>query len=641
MSLPLHSEYQSIINSSYNRAIDMINDKQSPEIIQPHANLPTLLEIKITETQFTIVKERPCIGTPIQSLLSDVDKQLIPGLLIQSEEINKLSTLLTLQKTELKSRVTINIQDIDSFKNISPNNLIHFKKITDFNNSEDINIFNFDNFMPIVDKINKCRELLLSNNLINHKVDCSIYNDVFFISDIHSDLRKFISLLHSGGFVELDNFDPYNEIDSDFISKIKWIKNNSLLVIIGDLVDGTRVSKINDNKINMGTVNDKIGNFEVLLHILIYNLRLQALLLNSNILFTYGNHDLFAIFKDSNGYEDYVSPETKKYFYNSMSLRANVLKYFYALSPYIVLQLSTPNNSREILCVHGGLHTKDGTNIFNKDEIINFFKFQEILSLTGVFGIDIYRESTYADQNKSDNILFDNQFKSLTEYTYYNEFKSKTTNLIGLYQKYIFSAENNTYLLISRFYTSSDQEAVCKSIQDFGHDIKMIVVGHCTTNGYESLKNIMNTNIDLYKDCDRFGEHKISKGCVVTNCSDSQNPGAPTLAFVDTAMSSAFRSRNISSIGTIDVNLSDKDKDDTSSANRDRINEMLHLHHDPLLGGTNRYYNVISRLVLPTNSSHEIILYQAASKAEHNIKYRKQMKYLKYKLKYYYLVQKS
>jgi len=621
--MSLQSEYQSI-NSSYDRAIDMI---------------------KNTETLFTIVKERPCIGTPIKSLLSDVDKQLIHELLIKSDEINALSTLLTFQKTKLESRLRFNINDIDSFKNISPNNLIHLKKIKEFN-PEDINIFNFDNFMPIVKKINKCRELLLSNNLINHKVDCSIYNDVFFISDIHSDLRKFISLLHSGGFVELDNFDPYNEIDSDFISKIKWIKNNSLLVIIGDLVDGTRVSKINDKKINMGTVNDKIGNFEILLHILIYNLRLQALLLNSNILFTYGNHDLIAIFKDSNGYEDYVSPETKKYFYNSMSLRANVLKYFYALSPYIVLQLSTPKNSREILCVHGGLHTEGGANIFNNDEIENFLKFQEILSLTGVFGIDIYRESNYADQNENDkgnNILFDNQFKSPEELVSYNYFKSETTNLIDLYNKYILSADNNKYLLISRFYTSTNQEAVCKSIKDFGHDIKMIVVGHCPTNGYESLATIMNnTSIDnnkLYENCDRLGGSINTKGCVVTNCSDDQNPGAPTLAFVDTAMSSAFRSRT--NIDPANVNLSDEEKHEASLANKERINEMLHLHYDPSLGGTNRYYNVISRLVLPTNSSHEIILYKASSKVEHNIKYRKQMKYLKYKLKYYYLVQKS
>jgi hypothetical protein len=614
--MSLQAEYKSI-NSSYDRAIHMI---------------------KNTETLFTIVKERPCIGTPIQSLLSDVDKQLIPELLIKSDEINALSTLLLDLQSRLDVRINSKI-DIDSFKNISPNNLIHLKKIKEFNNPEDINIFNFDNFMPIVKKINKCRELLLSNNLINHKVDCSIYNDVFFISDIHSDLRKFISLLNSGGFVELDNFDPYNEIDSDFISKIKWIKNNSLLVIIGDLVDGTRVSKINDNnnKFNMGTVNDKIGNFEILLHILIYNLRLQALLLNSNILFTYGNHDLIAIFKDSNGYEDYVSPETKKYFYNSMSLRANVLKYFYALSPYIVLQLSTPKNSREILCVHGGLHTEGGANIFNNNEIENFFKFQEILSLTGVFGIDIYRESTYAndDMNK---ILFDNQFKSYEELLSYNDFKSKTTNLIDLYNKYIFSTDNNKYLLISRFYSSGNQEQVCKSIKDFGHDIKMIVVGHCPTNGYQSLANIMNNNI-LYENCDRLGSIN-TKGCVVTNCSDDQNPGAPTLAFVDTAMSSAFRSRT--NIDPANVNLSDEEKHKASLANKERINEMLHLHYDPSLGGTNRFYNVISRLVLSNDKKpDEIILYKAASKGEHNIKYRKQIKYLKYKLKYYYLVQKS
>ncbi len=678
------NRFETNINLSYNLAIEMIN-KQEQNLSENNAIKQDIhnnsLEfsilqnkIKQTETQIKTVRERPHLiektNTPIQSLLSDIDKQLIPKLLITSSEINDMSIILLDMQKKLESRLHININDIDNLKNISPNNYIHLKAINHFINDLNKNaeqlpeyIFNFDNFLPIVNKLNTCRGLLLSNNLINHKVDCSIYRDVFFISDIHSDLRKFISLLYSGGFIELINFDPYNDdFNSDFINKITWIKNNSLLVIIGDLVDGTRISKIEDKIINTGTVNDKVGNFEVLLHILIYNLRLQALLLNSNILFTYGNHDLIAIYKDSNDYIGYVSPETKKYFYNSMSLRANVLKYFYALSPYIILQLSTPYNSREILCVHGGLHTGDGTNIFNKSEIINFFKFQEILSLIGVFSIDIYKESNYNLLNQNDKIervISDNQFKSTKEYKYYDEFKSKTNKLIDLYNKYIFSTDNNKYLLISRFYTSNDQDAVCKSIEDFGDDIKMIVVGHCPTNGYDSLAKIMNKpeNHHLYEKCDRLGNIIASKGCVVANCSDNQNPGAPTLAFVDTAISSAFRSRIISTLDSINVNLSDKEKLDTSLTNSKRNNEMLHLHHDPTLGGINKYYNVVLRLVLPNIISkdrlpqtktididkepHEIVLYKAAPKTDHYNKYRKQMKYLKYKLKYYYLVQKS
>ncbi len=654
------------IDSSYKSSIEMINKELLPEILNESSqdiydNSAEFIElnkkIKETEIQFKIVQERPHPNTPpIQSLLADIDIQIISNLLITSSEIKDLSILLSKQ-----------IKDLETDQKSSEKNIMHLKAINDFTKlyTDKIPIqyiFNFKKFKQIVRKLNKCRGVLLSNNLINHKVDCSLYNDVFIISDIHSDLRKFISLLYSGGFIELNDFNIYNDnIDSDFIDKIKWIKNNSLLVITGDLIDGTRFSKIgsDDAIVNIGTVNDKIGNFELLLHILIYNLRLQALLLNSNILFTYGNHDLIAIYKDSYGYENYVSPETKNYFYNSMSLRANVLKFFYGLSPYIVLQLSTPHNSREILCVHGGLHTTKGDKIFNNNQIRNFFKFQEILSLTGVFGIDIYRESTYDSLNAADNILFDNQFKSDKNLIYYKKFKEQiNVNLLKLYNEYIFSPNNNSFLLISRFYTSDDQDAVCKSIQDFGNDIKMIVVGHCPTNNYDSLKNIMNNNTNLYKNCDKLlDNHKNTKGCVVTNCFDIQNPDAPTLAFVDTAMSSAFRSRKTTSDISNNRNLSDKEKRDTSNLNIYRINEMLHLHHDPTLGGINKYYNMVLRLVLPniiykdkyiatdqidvTKDPHEIVLYKAAPKDASKNKYRKHMKYLKYKLKYYYLVQKS
>ncbi len=616
--------------------------------------------IKASEEAYHITKERPQAAAAIQTL-SDYDKQLIPRLLITSDEIAGLSTSLSLEQIEEEKRIILADQNPDN-KRQNQYKFANIVQIEKLKSPQEV-IFNSDNFSPIVNKLNICRNFLLSNNLINHKVNCSIYNDVFFTSDIHADLRKFIGLLYSGGFIDItDNFDPYTDdiYNPNFIDKIRWIKNNSLLIIIGDLVDGTRDGGYNGITVNTGTVNDKIGNFELLLHILIYNLRLQALLLNSNILFTYGNHDMMTIFKNTDIYIKYVSPETKKYFYNSMTLRTNVLKYFYALSPYILLQLSTPSNNREILCVHGGLHTNQTTNLFNKFQIVNFLKFQEILSLTGIFGIDICREYNYrslSPDNKNNMIEYDSIYKSNEEYVLYKEFKEHSgRELNSIYYAY-FLTNANWDLLFTRFYTE-DNQSVCQSIQDFGDDIKMIVVGHCPTDGYESLRNIMETNSHLYEHCEMHGKREHTKGCVVSNCSDNQNPGAPKLALVDTAMSSAFRNRNIAEykdIRDVPTNLSDEEKLDASNINKNRHNEMLHLRHDPTLGGINKYYNVVLRLILPNiipnptpteqininTEPHEIVLYKALPKDIHANQHKKQMKYLKYKLKYYYLVQKN
>ncbi len=655
-------------------------------------------QIKDSEDAYHASRERPSTASaPLKSLLSDSSKKIIPRLLITAEEIAGMTRPLPsipelMDEMTRASHIFKNTTDADT-KRHATYDLKHIHLLIEFREKPNPPqyIFNHKNFMPIVNKLNISRNLLLSNNLINHKVDCSIYHDVFFTSDIHADLRKFISLLHSGGFVEL-GFDPYSDdiYDPNFINRIRWIKNNSLLVIIGDLVDGTRTSTAPDGStVDSGTVNDKIGNFEILLHILIHNLRLQALLLNSNILFTYGNHDIVSIYKNAGKYHVYVSPETKDYLYNLMQLRTNILKYFYALSPYIILQLSTPTNSREILCVHGGLHSDDAANSFKHFSITDFLKFQEILSLTGVFSIDICRELIYNPTEINEKIIDDSEYKSKDDYDSYNRFKEQAgTMLKYMYSKYFSSEDNNWNLLFNRFYASDDRKAICDSIKNFGDDIKMVVVGHCQTDYFPGLATTMDKIPKYYEGCEKADRPNDLKGCVVSDCSDIQNPGAPTLALVDTAMSSAFRDRPFGEGSS--SKLSEDEKRTAAMKNRNRYNEMLHLHHDPTLGGVNKYYNMVLRLVLPnqipikesvyqtnlrvpTNPEaasrlydtsypqeilreppyapteqinvnkdpHEIVLYKAPPKAEDAARYREQMKYLKYKLKYYYLVQKS
>ena len=244
----------------------------------------------------------------------------------------------------------------------------------------------------------------------------------------------------------------------------------------------------------------------------------------------------------------------------------------------------------------------------------------------------------------------------------YNEWKEKYMMiLLNLFTQYFSNISYN--MLFTRFYAET-KEDVCRNINEFGDDVKMVVVGHCPTHDY--FKSFMKTHQPYYLNCDMRSQELSVKGCIVTKCDDIQNPGAPRLAFVDTGISSAFR---YTGINAVDIKKA-------SFQNIYRHNEMLHLHHDDKLGGTNRYYNKILRYVLPNvvphkftsnNTSypphidmidlpivgfnirteeantkpHEIVLYKALPKEEHRRVYQTHIKYLKYKLKYFYLLKNN
>ena len=79
--------------------------------------------------------------------------------------------------------------------------------------------------------------------------------------------------------------DPY-----EYVWTLEWVADDTMLMITGDLVDGMRVDPRGSR-----TVDDQRGSYEMLLHILIFNLRIDARERNSDVLFTIGNHDLYSV----------------------------------------------------------------------------------------------------------------------------------------------------------------------------------------------------------------------------------------------------------------------------------------------------------------------------------------------------------
>ncbi len=384
--------------------------------------------------------------------------------------------------------------------------------------------------------LNRKQSLQITNN-----INTDSFSDIYITSDLHADYRKLVQILVNSNMISIpsDIDTTTNQIyDPRIITDSQWIKPNALFIIIGDLVDGRRSL----------SVDDVLGSFELLIHMLLYNLRIKAQQNNSDIIFTIGNHDLHSVLIHSsippfNLLSDYVHLNAYKYFTNETT-RANVLKLFYNLSPYLFLNL----NNNEIICVHGGLHNPQGINNLNINDLISI---QNQININGLSQITF------------------NMFNN-------NNMPSVATNV-----------STSQGALWTRFYSESfDRQLVCTTIKNNEQKYKFIIVGHCPTNNFRTLSNIMN-NDTKYDGCDRLGQNN-NKGCVVIDtCRDEYN--LPVLAFVDSALSKAFRRND-------------------SIQNENRNIELLHLHTNNTTKIPNRKYNVISRLEVKHNQQSVDIL---------------------------------
>ena len=200
--------------------------------------------------------------------------------------------------------------------------------------------------------------------------------EIFALSDLHADVRRFLQVLVEAGFInpDIDMEDP--------ISNLKWNpeKTNKIIVICGDLIDGRRGG---DNK-------DLSYCDELIIHMVIYNLRILARRYNSYVFCTLGNHDFFAfhassLLKTETAYAAYIDGESLTFYSdefmhlinNNLSdkdvldytiintdyidtiyfSRAHILSRFYLIGHQPFLRIN------KILFAHAGFHLK--TDVFS------------------------------------------------------------------------------------------------------------------------------------------------------------------------------------------------------------------------------------------------------------------------------------
>ena len=195
--------------------------------------------------------------------------------------------------------------------------------------------YNKDSLAILQEKINRTRNdpiIIKSIPTQPGVIPTNKFDRIYVNSDIHSDYRNFINYLKNLNLIAIPdglniytvsaNLDTRDDIyDPRFITETRWLPTNTLYIITGDLVDGKRTLSVDDPR----------GSFEILLHMFIYNLRLKALEINSDILFTIGNHDaLTAIVHDSMSIYD--DPENGWSLYgNEMS---DDMKFFFLKDGY-------------------------------------------------------------------------------------------------------------------------------------------------------------------------------------------------------------------------------------------------------------------------------------------------------------------
>jgi hypothetical protein len=311
------------------------------------------------------------------------------------------------------------------------------------------------------------------------------FETVFVTSDIHADLAQFMQVLNATGLVVHDGGDSVYDTVYDRVWTAKWNPDakSTLLVICGDLVDGKRGS---------GEVDDTRGSFEFLLHVLLFNLRIEARAVQSDVRFTLGNHDTdgvtapLALFawryatQAHLAFAPHFDGEAK-----GERARAAMLRPFYTCSPYLLLRLG-----RAVFVHAGFLSTGEAADLF-----------EPTLQL---------QERINAETDAQSALVH-------------------TSN----------EATGERNAVWARGY--AENEGPCRYLPSYA-EIDFIAVGHCITHEAESFRNLERKYKEQCSASEMLGTKDSKEGCVISHDCRSTNPKGPIIAMVDTGSSRCFRS---------------------------------------------------------------------------------------------------
>lgn len=246
----------------------------------------------------------------------------------------------------------------------------------------------------------------------------------------------------------------------------------------------------------IGEVNDTEGTFEILLHMFLRNLKLQAQENTSDVMLIAGNHDAVSV---DYFWNLYVHSTAKKFFEKNKN-RENVLTPFYNNFSLFFgitnIETEQPNeiSNFDILFMHGGIHYKKE----NKGtEVVNIFK-------------NTLSDQKIIDKNNNNIIM-----EILEDYT----------NQPGISTK-----ENVTWARDDATGITSTDDTSCERYSS----LPTIIVGHCT-NDYQEYKQPKDEN----RKCSDYIEYdSVTPLCIYPKCFQNK---IPKVINIDTMMSGAFK----------------------------------------------------------------------------------------------------
>ena len=362
------------------------------------------------------------------------------------------------------------------------------------------------------------------------------YTYSYVISDIHADFRKFMMILMRANIISLYN-PKTDQIQTDSMIQyhleqivkdhmyiyrlvstydIAFKEKSTNLIILGDLVDGKRPYYDNDadDPNVFGEIYDKLGLFELLIHIILYNLRLSGQTSRSTVTIILGNHEIMTLFNNSYTIgHDYVDAATINTF-TSYSMRSDILIPFYLFNPCIFQIIKKPFGIRAILS-HGSFSGERQN--FSNITLINLLKYSDTIR----------------------NILFD---------SFINEQKIIKTRATKTDLNSLNDLDFINSVIWSRYFPKmflegtseldvhpTVEESGCVQIASIPN-IDFFIMGHCTTAAFinKRLDNIQFDNKE-YNYCTGY------KDCVFVGCLNPNEYGInfPKLIIVDNAISYA------------------------------------------------------------------------------------------------------
>ncbi len=375
--------------------------------------------------------------------------------------------------------------------------------------------------------------------------------EIFTISDLHADVRRFLDVLKKGKFINSD-VDMANPIKN-----VRWNPEmrDKIIVICGDIIDGRR-----------GNDNDYLTNCdELLIHMLIFNLRILARAHNSYVFCTMGNHDFYAFHCTSRygselAYARYIDSRSVKFYIDRMDqfLTANLTKeefdivrdsvriedliYMYRahlLSAFYRIGFPPFLKINNTLFAHAGFHM--GKNVFSlfeessinseiiQPQLIHRMILEElrvpdiiILYIQGMIDSRRGKSITYSGLYNS---IFDDIFPLLeTEARENSEREPTIRNSMTTYLDLTDAVKTNQSMFYDLFLTRSLQKD-CGSVDEIlsMYGCNLLVVGHCPTC----------LTGDVFDPKNTVGITSCDDARIVYSCNSN-------LVTVDIAMSSAF-----------------------------------------------------------------------------------------------------